>query len=264
MKLKITTYKILLILCLSACGGGTSKEQASANKAEEKKEDVPAEEKKPEEEPEEKLAFNEEKAQRILGGYFQKYAERKFLALKDYYAEEVELFITLKNIKPEDVSKTAKDFFKDKTNIYYNPDFSRLNGKVKDGMFVTTLPIEMVWSKNTTGQDYTENEKFYSRSASVMLELKLDKDYKIVSYKEKEIIRPQYKLLQDLTAQSAATPELELELKKGTVVTDNFEKEFGNIEASRIKVVYKGKSYWIPEYEEGFGRGGKRLIERVE
>ncbi|MDX2305011.1 MAG: hypothetical protein NW226_19525 [Microscillaceae bacterium] len=209
------------------------------------------------------VSFDEEKARRILTGYFEKFTERNFTALKDYYAEEVKQFISLKNIKAEQVSKISSDFFKDKTNIYYTPDFSRFDQQAANGYFETTLPLEMTWSDNQ-GEEFRGTDNYYSRSTQVLLGITLDQSYKIVSYQEKKIIKPKYRLLQDMTAVEVEDSKTSLELSKGTIVTDFFEKKFESGLGSQIKVLYKGKAYWIPEYKEGFGRAGIRLIERVE
>jgi hypothetical protein len=257
-------FSCVLITCLSlvGCGGGTPDTTKKAESSQEEPKE--SETVEVEKEPEVKLEFNEEKAKQVLTGYFTKFSERNFAALQDYYTPEVKQFITLRNIKAADVSKNAKNFFRGKTNVYYTPDFSRIDNEIKDERFVINLPLEMVWSENTTNTDYEEGQNYKSRSASVILELTMTPNYKIESYREKTIIRPKYELLEDLTAINASDETVQITLKKGAIVTDNYEKRFGNMEGSQIKVLYNGKSYWIPEYKEGFGRGGVRLIERVE
>jgi hypothetical protein len=262
LKNYVFAWVFLGSLALVACGGGASE---VAKKEESPKEENPKlETTEPEKEPETRLEFNEEKAKQVLTGYFTKFSERNFLALQDYYTPEVKQFITLRNIKASEVSKNAKSFFRGKTNVYYTPDFSRIDNQIKDGQFVINLPLEMVWSENASNTDYEEGQNYKSRSASVILELIMTPNYKIESYREKTIIRPKYELLEDLTALNASDETVQITLKKGAIVTDNYEKRFGNMEGSQIKVLYNGKSYWIPEYKEGFGRGGVRLIERVE
>lgn len=208
--------------------------------------------------------FDRDRGSEVLEGLFQKFNEKDYFALKDYFTPDVDQFITLKNIRAEEVTKTSQIFFKNKNKIAYKADFSRMESKTTDAYHIVTVPLEMSWTENDA-IEFNQKGTYLGRHVEVILELLIDEDYKIASYIEKEVIIPKYKLAFDLPAESVLDDQEEVFLKGGTVVQDNFYRRFGPATpVSLIQVLYQGKAYWIPESEAQMGRGTVETLERVE
>ena len=115
----------------------------------------------------------------IIQEYFALYGKNNWDALAGFYAPKIAQFITIKNTTPAQVTASAKNFFKNKSNIAYKPDMSTFKILEAQMQWNVSIELDMQW----------DNQK-----SRVQLDLAfLDPGYKIVSYKESKVLSSKQK-----------------------------------------------------------------------
>lgn len=188
--------------------------------------------------------------------YYDIYETKEYDRLHDYLTPELDQYISLKNTTTEAIIKNAEHFFKNKTNIVYQPYFDKMELSYNEnGNIVAKFGILMIWE--VTDSNIINYAEMNSRSVNVLCRVILTPDFKITSYYEDKVIRPKYELTKDLkaylvTKEPQDEPEF-VELGKGTIVTDDFTIKASDTTSSSWtyfarQVIYEDEKYLIDHY----------------
>lgn len=124
-----------------------------------------------------------------LRDFYDVYNKQEFDRLAEFLAPQVRQYISLRNTTPAAIIADAKKFFADKSNIYYglhldSGDYKSRFETVGDNSVVEYL-LNMTWDTAKAKQKSSHYE------VQVVVEVTFDKNNKIISYLEKQIIKPQ-------------------------------------------------------------------------
>ncbi len=172
--------KLLLITCsvilLNACGGSSDNATENTTKTNETTQPSTDENENAQNKPSPTLQKQEDKdptatkMKEVIHQYCKYFNEGEYEAVSELFTDQVALWITAKNIKNTAVGKEASRFLSSKEDVYYRPDFERMQ---REGQ-TAKVPIAMRW------------EGYF---AEVEAEIKFDEDFKINSYKESKILK---------------------------------------------------------------------------
>ncbi len=128
--------------------------------------------------PEEKKISLEEKSYELIASYFDDLQDNIYDA-NDYYAPQVDQFISVKNTTPDNINKLNQnetDFTDRKANIVDNKvNFSRNQNGINYWTFWLDMSCYRVRRQQT-------------QSCKVLIEIGLNEDLKITSYKELDLV----------------------------------------------------------------------------
>jgi hypothetical protein len=128
--------------------------------------------------PEEKKITLEEKSYELIASYFDDLQDNIYDA-NDYYAPQVDQFISVKNTTPDNINKLNQnetDFTDRKANIVDNKvNFSRNQNGINYWTFWLDMSCYRVRRQQT-------------QSCKVLIEIGLNEDLKITSYKELDLV----------------------------------------------------------------------------
>ena len=201
-----------------------------------------------------------------IKAYFAEYKDGSdFAFIEKYFAPKIEQFVMRKDVTPADMQKDAKGFYKDKTELKYEPMLAGLTvtPDASGERETAELVVRLTWKyppPKAWGTDFPEGAKV-SRQVDVVTDLVVGEGGKFVAYIEKEVKRPSYKVV-DPDGSLGAYPsppgsgvddsKAAVKLTKGTIVQDLGETlVIGNNpkgdEVAR-KIRYQGKDYWAMDH----------------
>ncbi len=237
-------YLLILFLLVILAGCQSPEEPLSQNLKSVEKKDAPA-----------VVSANkdigpdkEESLSKIISNFYDVYNNKDFDKLAVFFAPQVKQYISLKNTTPEAIVSDAKEFFKDKDPVKYEPFLKamEINGKnVRLGLHMSSS-----WIKKASGD--VGYDTLTDSSVYVVVSLDFDENNKIDNYTEEYIVRPQIKLIKAQELEPVAAGDDKIKVPAGTIVSSNFQsRTFETVswwKMYQTMVVYKGEKYWATSF----------------
>jgi hypothetical protein len=107
----------------------------------------------------------------------------------------LQAFVTLRNVRVDDVIRNAKSFFRNKRRISYRPDARRLGSAAHAEGKLVSLPVTMSWAypaPKEWGPAWTtwDDVPLVVREVTVNTEIELDSEGRIARYVERSVEQP--------------------------------------------------------------------------
>ena len=199
------------------------------------------------------------------------YAGKKkvdFSGMKQILAPVLLQYISLKNVKVEDVIDDAERYFNKKGDVGYIIHLKTFTIKKQNGNILATYSLSYHWNDydfNMPDDDSSDYSRIYrTKNVEAWVKVLFDSTFHIVSYSEKLPPRKKYSVTRQtlgmaniadvvriLSFQKESDTANEIILPAGSILKADFESA-GNITGDKFgtndefgKFIYNGKSIWI-------------------
>lgn len=126
--------------------------------------------------------------------YLEDEKDKKFDFFQKFFSNKIDVYISMKSPKLEDVTADAEKYYSNAKSITYKPYLSTFNVTKEGEITVADFTLRYHWYQVGKGYEDKYGNLTVFKNVESKIEIRFDKNFKIISYLEKEFLRPLYRV----------------------------------------------------------------------